>query len=230
MVSTLTSPGSDNKSKSGKKKYKKNALDFVDYETEFKKDPKFKTELCKTFSDTGFCAYGNKCRFAHGREDMFIRSVNHPKYRKSDCLTFHSNGFCNYGARCHFRHHETRILESISRSYFEWGLEIYPETKIKRLPIFERITSVAGAGLYNYDYVRKNYPYSAMCPSIGSVTPFRPKNFSERDSSVSSNSVQSRSPINSPDQSMLYWKVNRKLNFNDVRLSDTGNGDITLYQ
>ena len=69
-----------------------------------------------------------------------------------------------------------------------------------------------------------------MCPSIGSVTPFRPKNFSERDSSVSSNSVQSRSPINSPDQSMLYWKVNRKLNFNDVRLSDTGNGDITLYQ
>ena len=59
MVSTLTSPGSDNKSKSGKKKYKKNALDFVDYETEFKKDPKFKTELCKTFSDTGHssCQY-----------------------------------------------------------------------------------------------------------------------------------------------------------------------------
>ena len=34
-------------------------------------DPKYKTELCKTFSDTGICPYGDKCRFAHGKEELF---------------------------------------------------------------------------------------------------------------------------------------------------------------
>lgn len=32
-----------------------------------KKDKvKYKTELCKTFSEKGYCPYGRKCRFAHG--------------------------------------------------------------------------------------------------------------------------------------------------------------------
>ena len=29
---------------------------------------KHKTELCKTYSELGYCNYGFKCRFAHGRE------------------------------------------------------------------------------------------------------------------------------------------------------------------
>ena len=28
---------------------------------------KHKTELCKTFSELGYCPYENKCRFAHGK-------------------------------------------------------------------------------------------------------------------------------------------------------------------
>ena len=93
MVSKIGSPCSElSFNDRNKKKYKKDALDFVDYEQEFRKDSKFKTELCKSFTDTGFCAYGNKCRFAHGKDNLFDKFVNHPKYRKSDCLTFHSHG------------------------------------------------------------------------------------------------------------------------------------------
>jgi len=220
MVSTLTSPTSDNNSKSAKKKYKKNAMDPVDYETEFKKDPKFKTELCKTYTDTGFCAYGNKCRFAHGKEELFLRLVNHPKYRKSDCLTFHTNGFCNYGARCHFRHNETLLLESIPRSYFEWGLEIYPEAKVKRLKVFEMVTTNHGKGYFEYmNSIRRiiSLGSAGRGATNGSVTPFHPQTYSERKSSDSSR--RSRSPLNStlsPEESMMLWNVNRKLNFNDV--------------
>jgi len=28
---------------------------------------KHKTELCKTFSELGYCPYERKCRFAHGK-------------------------------------------------------------------------------------------------------------------------------------------------------------------
>lgn len=29
---------------------------------------KYKTEMCKNFSETGFCPYRDKCQFAHGEE------------------------------------------------------------------------------------------------------------------------------------------------------------------
>ena len=44
-------------------------------EEEHKKDPKYKTELCKTFSETGKCPYGFKCRFAHGKEELSKKTL-----------------------------------------------------------------------------------------------------------------------------------------------------------
>ncbi len=31
---------------------------------------KYKTELCKNFSETGFCPYRKKCKFAHGINEL----------------------------------------------------------------------------------------------------------------------------------------------------------------
>lgn len=154
MVSNInsTSPTPKNKQANGKKRFKKNALEPVDFVSEFQKDPKFKTELCITFSNTGFCAYGNKCRFAHGKDELFDKVVSHPKYRKSDCITFHTNGFCNYGQRCHFRHNETTKLNEISRSHYSLLLTIYPlKNKIihQRLPIFQNISNGVGLNFNN---------------------------------------------------------------------------------
>ena len=72
-------------------------------EAEQKKDPKYKTELCKTYSETKKCPYGFKCRFAHGKEELLSKIIN-SNYKKKDCKTFSENGFCPYGSRCSFRH------------------------------------------------------------------------------------------------------------------------------
>ena len=42
-------------------------------ESEQKRDPKYKTELCKTFSETGKCPYGFKCRFAYLKEELLSK-------------------------------------------------------------------------------------------------------------------------------------------------------------
>ncbi|XP_026578640.1 mRNA decay activator protein ZFP36 [Pseudonaja textilis] len=64
---------------------------------------RYKTELCRTFSESGRCKYGAKCQFAHGSCEL--RSVSrHPKYKTELCHKFYLHGDCPYGSRCHFIH------------------------------------------------------------------------------------------------------------------------------
>ena len=236
MVSKFTSPTNEN-SRSGKKKYKKDALEFVDYDFEFKNDPKFKTELCKTYTETNFCAYGNKCRFAHGKEELFDRMLSHPKYRKSDCMTFHTEGFCNYGLRCHFRHNESINLKLMDRSYYYWKIRAHPTLKTtKRLTIFESITKIFQTNsdskmyyfknnvilypnlksLFDVNLTKKNYFNSRTIFHSQSANAPRTSVFSEGKLCESSSPV-SESTF-SPTTSMISYKnVTRKLNFNELQ-------------
>lgn len=71
---------------------------------------RYKTELCRQFSENGQCKYGDKCQFAHGIEEL--KDVKrHPKYKTDFCKTFHSKGFCPYGPRCHFIHELSESIE-----------------------------------------------------------------------------------------------------------------------
>ncbi|KAJ3683651.1 hypothetical protein LUZ60_013878 [Juncus effusus] len=61
-----------------------------------------KTELCNKWAEGG-CPYSDKCRFAHGLEEL--RPVlRHPRYKTQVCRMFHSDTGCPYGHRCHFKH------------------------------------------------------------------------------------------------------------------------------
>ena len=73
---------------------------------------RYKTEMCRTFVENGFCKYGNKCQFAHGSTEQRLLP-RHPKYKTEYCKTYHDTGFCTYGARCHFIHNEDegKLLE-----------------------------------------------------------------------------------------------------------------------
>merc|ERR1712000_184849 len=63
----------------------------------------YKTELCRSFEETGACRYGSKCQFAHGKDEL--RPVaRHPKYKTEVCKTFYTVGTCPYGKRCRFIH------------------------------------------------------------------------------------------------------------------------------
>lgn len=66
---------------------------------------KHKTELCKTFSELGYCNYGDKCRFAHGRQELVQLPVN-KDLRKRKCNGYWGKGYCSYGVRCQFGHQD----------------------------------------------------------------------------------------------------------------------------
>ena len=107
-----------------KLKLKKNALEEVNKEKEWRKDPKYNTELCKSFEAKGICIYGNKCRFAHGKQELFIKSQNLQNYNEKQCFSFYNNGYCVYGKRCHFMHFEKKLYE-ISRSFYSFLVSCY---------------------------------------------------------------------------------------------------------
>jgi len=50
---------------------------------------KYKTEICKNYSEMGYCPYRDKCQFAHG-EDELHRTGPLPKkaYRTKKCKSF----------------------------------------------------------------------------------------------------------------------------------------------
>jgi len=68
-----------------------------------KKANLYKTELCRSYEETGHCRYGSKCQFAHSESEL--RHVDrHPKYKTEMCKTFWEQGTCPYGKRCCFIH------------------------------------------------------------------------------------------------------------------------------
>jgi len=105
----------------------------------------YKTELCRTFQETGQCRYGQKCQFAHGREELrFVQ--RHPKYKTEACKTFASTGMCPYGNRCRFIH-ETSVRPSLDGWTNEWKATAPEKKKEKkerevegsRLSIFKQL-------------------------------------------------------------------------------------------
>ena len=74
-----------------------------DIEDELSAQNLYKTELCRSFQETGTCRYGTKCQFAHGKHEL-RPVIRHPKYKTEVCKTFHTIGTCPYGRRCRFIH------------------------------------------------------------------------------------------------------------------------------
>ncbi|KAM6933194.1 mRNA decay activator protein ZFP36L1 [Xenentodon cancila] len=96
---------------------------------------RYKTELCRTYEESGACKYGAKCQFAHGLDELRGLS-RHPKYKTEPCRTFHTIGFCPYGARCHFIHNADELNA---------GNAVAPPQKQKlRPPLLRHSLSFAG--------------------------------------------------------------------------------------
>lgn len=171
------------------KKLKKKANDKVDVLQERIFDPKYKTELCKKFNETKFCPYGNKCRFAHGKEELFVRGD--PNYKRKNCKSFHSELYCSYGSRCLFKHGLT--LPEIQRSYYNCLLsctkgallqktEIKLLVKSKRLQAFSEVcnmneSSQNPAKLENEDFNEKHIEYPQTWQSFLSTVNLKKKSF-----------------------------------------------------
>ena len=158
------------KPKNKKHKLKKNALEKVDIEEEKRKDPKYKTELCKSFMEDNFCKYGNKCRFAHGDDELVIKEkINN--YKRKLCKSFFNEGFCNYGIRCNFQHDQRKFSE-IKLPFYYINLFIFQKPKLtsgKRLKVFEDITNktnINSSNNSNVVNVENILSESTICSSI----------------------------------------------------------------
>lgn len=93
----------------------------------------YKTELCRSFEETGNCRYGTKCQFAHGRAEL--RPVlRHPKYKTEVCKTFHTIGTCPYGKRCRFIH-STIEVPAASAPATPAPVATTPVTPVAPLPV-----------------------------------------------------------------------------------------------
>jgi len=75
----------------------------------------YKTELCRSWKETGQCRYGQKCQFAHGEHEMRL-IMRHPKYKTESCKTYAAFGSCPYKERCRFLHPEDSSLSRLSSS------------------------------------------------------------------------------------------------------------------
>ncbi|KAJ7304000.1 hypothetical protein JRQ81_011518 [Phrynocephalus forsythii] len=119
---------------------------------------RYKTELCRTYSETGRCKYGAKCQFAHGPSEL--RSVSrHPKYKTELCHKFYLQGECPYGSRCHFIHYPDEaqlaqpsastttspqlLRQSVSYSGVPVGRRSSPLPSLPDLASFARAPSVS---------------------------------------------------------------------------------------
>jgi hypothetical protein len=83
----------------------------------------FKTEICKAWESGKECAFGAKCQYAHGIQELRGKD-RHQKYKTTYCKGYHEEGICPYGSRCSFIHGEPFIPK---------------ETK-KRLDCFKKLT------------------------------------------------------------------------------------------
>jgi len=97
---------------------------------------KYKTVLCKHFSQTGTCSYGEKCQFAHGLHEIkntggsgmpgvgmnnnmvgggFMpekinkQPPNPSNFKIIKCKNWEANGTCKYGSVCTFAHGDTEL-------------------------------------------------------------------------------------------------------------------------
>lgn len=95
-------------------------------------NPLFKTIICKNYIETGWCQFGDQCRYAHGKKDLrskpdkFVIDTNElsdemkakmkakaqstPGYKSKLCQTFEETGHCQYGDICIFAHGEGKII------------------------------------------------------------------------------------------------------------------------
>ena len=75
--------------------------------------------MCKNWCENNSCRYGDKCRFAHGQDELTepARRIFVEKYKKKNCRLFHLTKTCMYGPRCIYNH-EHRRIERLHKHYY----------------------------------------------------------------------------------------------------------------
>jgi len=119
---------------------------------------KYKTEICVSFSIYGECKFGVSCAYAHGEQELRPKINISDNYKTKLCKQFSETHKCRYGDRCWFIHSRCADNKNVSYSLIllencnlfyqkqnalsEEDASYLSIVKTKRLPIFQRISSL----------------------------------------------------------------------------------------
>ena len=96
-------------------------------------NPRYKTSLCKNFLTESGCQYGEKCQFAHGKDELRpvqnipqqsdVPQMKNPftqlqknmmNFKSVKCKNFEKEGQCKYGDRCTFAHGDAELRTKLA--------------------------------------------------------------------------------------------------------------------
>lgn len=75
----------------------------------------YKTELCRNWVERGDCRYKDRCRYAHGPEELRPVARSN-QYKTKLCKSYHESGSCLYGVRCTFIHRIVNDNQPVSNT------------------------------------------------------------------------------------------------------------------
>ena len=131
---------------------------------------KYKTELCKYYEINGYCKYGDKCAYAHGKENLRSKVTNSTSYRTRKCVQFFENGYCPYGNRCQFAH---QVISNIINNPYDRKMT-YKKTletisKLENIENIKKLIEKPRLAIFRDIYANKNLIKSTLLDDIKAI-------------------------------------------------------------
>lgn len=128
---------------------------------------KYKTELCKYYEINGTCKYGDKCAYAHGKENLRSKVTNSSAYRTRKCVQFFENGYCPYGSRCQFAHQlSTNIINNPYNRKMSYKSIIETISKFENIENIKTLIEKPRLGVFQEIYDEDNFGQSRLLNDI----------------------------------------------------------------
>ena len=161
-----------NKNKMSKNNNKnRNKIPFKGEAKDFK--IKYKTELCKYYEINGYCKYGDKCAYAHGKDNLRSKVTNTTAYRTKKCTQFFEQGYCPYGSRCQFAHQlKSNIINNPYDRGMTYGKILETISKLENVENIKKLIEKPRLAVFLeiYENKEKEYIESRLLEDIKNLT------------------------------------------------------------
>ena len=131
---------------------------------------KYKTELCKYYEINGYCKYGERCAYAHGKENLRSKVTNTSAYRTKKCTQFFEHGYCPYGSRCQFAHQlTTNIINNPYDRKMSYKKTLETISKIENIENIKKLISKPRLSVFREICDDKNLIENSLLDDIKSI-------------------------------------------------------------
>ena len=163
-------PSDNNKKKftSQNRQNNKKHGQFKSTATDFK--IKYKTELCKYYEINGYCKYGDRCAYAHGKENLRSKVTNSTAYRTRKCSQFFENGYCPYGNRCQFAHQlASNIINNPYDKKMTYKKTLETISKLENVENIKKLIEKPRLSIFKEIFENKNLVKSTLLEDIKKI-------------------------------------------------------------